>query len=385
MRFGVGMILIDAPHSALNMFGQKQGAGDENIVVVKTLKKGKLLYPYVSPQAWRFWWRKTLEHKFGWKLSPLSRGEKQVYTEANPIIYEDDDVFGYMWAPKTEGSDRGVSLTRVSPLKNTPLISLYPTRNSLVEDKGFASRHEGAPVPYNMEFYSTILKGAFSLDLDLVGKFYIKYQTGFMNLITPESVDYFINLTESGKRKKMKEALQRTLETLSYENKYLAEAKKMNVSMTDRIWILPKEIRKKRAAETIKALKYLFGGAKLTEYLTDVTPKFIILAMFEGGINPFISNIVYEENGEIILDKEAIIERIREYKDILEPKKVFIGKDAGFMKEWNSDIEDIKEKLKKDNITVVTGTIGDVIEGCEKDGKNIDGFVKEIEKYYDTK
>ena len=63
MRFGVGMLLIDAPHSALNMLGQREGAREENEVIVKTLKKGKYRYPYVSPQAWRFWWRR--------KMSPL--------------------------------------------------------------------------------------------------------------------------------------------------------------------------------------------------------------------------------------------------------------------------------------------------------------------------
>ena len=120
------------------------------------------------------------------------------------------------------------------------------------------------------------------------------------------------------------------------------------------------------------ALKYLFGGAKLTEYLTDVTPKFIILGMFEGGINPFISGIVYEDKGEIRIDTEAIIERIKMYKDILKPNKIFIGKDAGFMKEWNVQLNTIKETLSKEGITVEITTIGEAI----------DNFAKEIEKYY---
>ncbi|WP_367183003.1 type I-B CRISPR-associated protein Cas7/Cst2/DevR [Thermococcus sp.] len=126
MRFATGLVLIDAPHSALNMFGKPTAASEENQVVVKKLKKGRNLYAYVSPQAWRYWWRKTLERHFSWNMSPLFRTEKQVFTAANPIKYDDDDVFGYMWAPKTERgkNEQGFALTRISPLKTTPLISV---------------------------------------------------------------------------------------------------------------------------------------------------------------------------------------------------------------------------------------------------------------------
>ena len=352
MRFGVGMLLIDAPHSALNMLGIDERLPDRNVMRVKKFRRGKNLYVYVSPQAWRYWWRTTLKEKFNWDLSPLHREEKQVFTAANPVKYPDDDVFGYMRAFKK--GNKNITVTRVSPLKNTPLISLYPDRSSVTQDDGYASRQEGDPVPYSGEFYSTILKGAFSLDLDSIGRFVIIDKAGYKNILRKDEISKDIE--------EEYENMKNMMESMS------------GASITEKEWILPSEIRKNRAVQTIKALKYLFGGAKLTEYLTDVTPKFIILAMFDGGINPFISNIVYEENGDIVLDKDAIISRIKEYKDILNPKKVFIGRDAGFMKEWKKYLDEIKELLKKEGIDVTIRTIGEAI----------DGFVKEIENYYDS-
>jgi len=65
--------------------------------------------------------------------------------------------------------------------------------------------------------------------------------------------------------------------------------------------------------------------------------------MFDGGINPFISGIVYEEKGEVKFDSEALISRMLEFSEILNPKKLFVGKDKGFMKEWDSEIAHVKK------------------------------------------
>ncbi|AEC52741.1 hypothetical protein PNA2_1826 [Pyrococcus sp. NA2] len=350
MRFAVGMVLIDAPHSALNMLGIDESLPDRNVTRVKKFRRGGKSYPYVSPQAWRYWWRKTLEEHFNWNLSPLFREQKQVFTAANPVEYPDDDVFGYMRAFKKGNTN--ITVTRVSPLKNTPLISLLPDRSSVTVDEGYASRHEGDPVPYSQEFYSTVLKGAFSLDLDSVGRFTIIDKAGFKNLLREDEI---------------------SLKDVKSEYRKMAEkAKKLGVQMNEREWIMPAEIRKKRAVETLKALRYLFGGAKQTQYLTDVTPKFIILAMMEGGINPFISDIVYEDRGEIVFDGEALVSRILEFKELLNPKKIFIGKDKGFMKEWEEELRKVEEELENEGIEVEVTTVGDAIEK----------FAKEVEAYY---
>lgn len=357
MRFVVGLVLVDAPHSALNMFGIDQSVPDRNITRVKKFRRGREQYPYVSPQAWRYWWRETLKEHFGWELSPLFREEKQVFTSVNPVKYPDDDVFGYMRAYKI--GNKNVSVTRVSPLKTTPLISLLPERNSVTVDDGFASRHEGDPVPYSQEFYSTILKGAFSLDLDSVGRFSIMDKSGFKNILRAEEIP-----SSGSKTKELKDEF----------DKMINLAKQTGAIISEREWILPVEIRKKRVIDTIKALKFIFGGAKLAQYLTDVSPKFIILAMVEGGINPFISGILYEDKGEVKFDSNALKSRISDLKDIFNPKTIYIGKDEGFMPEWKNDLNKLCEdtELKNSKFEIKLGTVGNTI----------DEFAKEIEKYY---
>ncbi len=357
MRFATGLVLIDAPHSALNMLGIDESLADRNVTRVKTFRRGGRRYPYVSPQAWRYWWRSTLKEHFNWELSPLYREQKQVFTAANPLKYPDDDVFGYMRAFKKGGVN--VTVTRVSPLKNTPLISVLPDRNSLAVDEGYASRHEGDPVPYSQEFYSTVFKGAFSLDLDLVGRFTIISKAGFKNLLTMDDLPK--------KRNKNNEEVFREVE----EMEKLAE--ELGVKRGEGEWVMSPEIRKKRASEAIKALRFLTGGAKQTQYHTDVTPKFVLLLNVDAGINPFISDLVFEETGEVRFDAEALAKRLGDLKDVI-PKgaKLYLGYDAGFVRSLGWDIEEIPETLRASGVEVFAGTVGEAVEE----------FAKEIEAYY---
>jgi CRISPR-associated protein Cst2 len=154
-----GLILIDAPAAALNNAGIERGRIAENKVIVKKIRlRGREEYPYVSGQAFKRWWREALHENHDWKESPISREEKVAYTESNPIEYEEDDLFGYMLAPsKKEG--KGLVYRRIAPLKCTPLISVFS--NVITDDFGVFSRGpaEKEPVPFEQEFYSTILKG----------------------------------------------------------------------------------------------------------------------------------------------------------------------------------------------------------------------------------
>ncbi|HIP93395.1 MAG TPA: type I-B CRISPR-associated protein Cas7/Cst2/DevR, partial [Desulfurobacteriaceae bacterium] len=52
MMFVSGLVLIDAPHSALNMMGTDTNIAERNKVIVKKLKSGRDTYAYVSAQAW---------------------------------------------------------------------------------------------------------------------------------------------------------------------------------------------------------------------------------------------------------------------------------------------------------------------------------------------
>ncbi|WP_258084726.1 type I-B CRISPR-associated protein Cas7/Cst2/DevR [Thermococcus thermotolerans] len=361
MRFATGMVLIDAPHSALNMLGIDESLADRNVTRVKTFRKGGKRYPYVSPQAWRYWWRFTLKEHFNWELSPLYREQKQVFTAANPLKYPDDDVFGYMRAFKKGGVN--VTVTRVSPLKNTPLISILPDRSSLTVDEGYASRHEGDPVPYSQEFYSTVFKGAFSLDLEAIGRFTLISKAGFKNLLTWDDVPR----DKKGNPKKGTEDVVREIEDMEHI------AKELGVEKRDKEWLMPPEIRKKRATDAIKALRLLTGGAKQTAYHTDITPKFVLLLNVDAGINPFISDIVFEEKGEIKFDSNALAKRLADLKDVIpDGAKLYIGYDEGFVRALGWDIDEIAKAVKESGIEVFTGTVGEAIAE----------FTKEIEAYY---
>ncbi len=196
MSFVTGLLLIDAPASALNNLGSIPGARTDNTVGVKVIKAKDGSYPYVSAQAFRYWLRTTLEGAgLGWQPAPIYREEKVAYTDANPILWWDDDLFGYMRAPskkaaavekRSADASRASetpttdTVTRVSPFRVSTLVSIAPV--TLTEDFGTMSRHEGDPVPHEHQFYRTTLKGLFSLDLGASGTFSYRKKTGYRNL-----------------------------------------------------------------------------------------------------------------------------------------------------------------------------------------------------------
>nr|WP_322494893.1 hypothetical protein [Chloroflexus sp.] len=179
MAFVTGLFLIDAPALALNNLGTIPGAREENTVGVKMITTKAGNFPYVSAQAFRYWLRTTLKERVPeWKASPIFREEKIAYTDANPIKYWDDDLFGYMRAPgKSDTAKKSReqltmldeatpvtdTITRASPLRVSTLVSIAPVNPT--NDFGVMSRHEGNPVPHEHQFYRTTLKGLFSLDL----------------------------------------------------------------------------------------------------------------------------------------------------------------------------------------------------------------------------
>jgi CRISPR-associated protein Cst2 len=306
----LGFVLLDAPHSALNMGQADPAAADENEIPVKVMRRGRDVIPYVSAQAWRYWWRNTLETKCGWQMSPIERQAKIAFTSADPFTYPDDDVFGYMRALKnTEGG----TLTRLSPLKTSPLISVLPQLPT--NDFGVMSRHVGDPVPHGHQFYSTVLKGIFSLDLTSVGVFRGMARTGYKNL-DQKYTD----------KKEMKEAIA------------IAKAEQVNGD-----WVMPKSVRVQRAADTITALPFLSGGAKSALHLTDVTPKFIALAVIEGG-NHLFMNIAAEKAGEPLINVNALKQIINDYKDSL-LSDVFIGRQEGFQDDLRGDLETLQKEV----------------------------------------
>lgn len=100
-----GFFLIDVDVVALNNAGKNVMSHFDNGVATKSIIKNGRTYTYVSGQAFRYWWREALQKNYGWRLSPIVRENKIAYTNANPIEYPDDDIFGYMRAASEEETD----------------------------------------------------------------------------------------------------------------------------------------------------------------------------------------------------------------------------------------------------------------------------------------
>jgi len=325
MSFVTGLQLIDAPASALNNQGAIPGAREENTVGVKFIRTKEGLYPYVSAQAFRYWLRTTLENAgLGWQPAPIFREQKVAYTDANPIRWWDDDLFGYMRAPskkpdaikareadesRTEETPTVETVTRASPFRVSTLVSLAPV--TLVEDFGVMSRHEGDPVPHVHQFYRTTLMGLFSLHLHAVGTFSYRDKTGFLNL--------------DGERIRMAE--EQRLEPLPEEKCYR----------------LPREERIKRISTFFEGFAQLDGGAKQALHYTDVAADVVVMAVTKGGNHIFAHIFGPDKLSRPSLHVESLAEALGVFKDeLLSP--VYFGWAKGYLDEERAKLEEFMQQ-----------------------------------------
>jgi CRISPR-associated protein Cst2 len=320
MAFVTGLILIDAPASALNNMGNIPGARTDNTVGVKVIRARDGNYPYVSAQAFRYWLRTTLENSdLGWKAAPIYREEKVAYTDANPIEWWDDDLFGYMRAPSKRTSARERreadtsranetpttdTVTRVSPFRVSTLVSI--ARVNPTEDFGTMSRHDGDPVPHEHQFYRTTLKGLLSLDLHASGTFSYRQKSGYRNLD-----DVRIEM-----------ARERGLENLEDEKSYR----------------LPSEERVQRIAALFEGLARLEGGAKQTLHYTDVAPALVLLAVTRGGNHIFGHVVGADSYGLPKLNLEALQEALTVFSDDV-LSDVYVGWTRGYLDDERARFE----------------------------------------------
>ncbi len=322
MAFVTGMMLIEAPAAALNNAGQEEGARTDNTIAVKRIRTRAGDYPYVSAQAVRYWLRTGLERTSReWRAAPVFREAKVAYSDANPILWWDDDLFGYMRAPskragaRTEGGAQGQTpvvgeITRISPLRVGTLVSLAPVR--IVDDFGTMARHDGDPVPHEHQFYRTTLQGLFSLNLTTAGTFFDGGRVGYRNLD-----EIRVNLAE-----------ERNLGRAEVHGQPAFR--------------LPHEERARRVAVLVRALGDLEGGAKLTLHYTDVTPALVVAAVTRGGNHPFTRIVRTDGHGQPEIGVEALKEVLRVYKDQI-LSDVFVGWARGYLDAQRTIVEELGE------------------------------------------
>lgn len=348
MAFLTGLLLLDAPASALN-----NGQADENKVgQVKKIRTPDGDLPYVSSQSFRFWLRTTrgLNEAAELPSSPVFKeNDNLAYTDANPIEFWDDDVFGYMRAPsgpegrewatpmstkkskaKKKGDDKASGepeaggegkedkpvLTRVSPFRAGTFVAVSPV--SIVSDFGSMTRHEeGNPVLHRHQFYRAQLAGLFSLDLTCVGTFFSAKKVGFRNLD-----DNRIEL-----------AKQRGLAELTVRGQ--------------QAYRLPDAERMRRAAYVVEALAELQGGAKQALHYTDVLPAFVIAAVTKSGNHPFHRMFVDGAGHRPTFSPEVLKHACTTFKDDL-LSSIHVGWAPGFLDGERGRFDDAVVEIGKE-------------------------------------
>jgi CRISPR-associated protein Cst2 len=332
MSYVTGLIVIDAPASALNNAGADTEARTENAVAVKFIRAPEGRYPYVSAQAVRYWLRTQLSQEQGWTASPVFRETKVAYTDAEPTLYMEDDLFGYMRAASKSTDEKKAAkraeiaaastpvdsdvgeVTRISPFRVGTLVAVASTR--IVGDFGTMARAEGDPVPHEHQFYRAHLKAGIALDLTCAGTFFVSQRVGYKNL----------------------------------DSKRIENAKSKGATDDKKVrnftaWRLPIAERQRRTSMLIKALGRLDGGAKQTLHLTDTAPSILVLAICKSGNQPFQRLLAASDLGNTEFRLDVLEEAIRVFGDDL-ISDIHVGWARGFL---DAERKKLETALTKEN------------------------------------
>ncbi|OAA32509.1 CRISPR-associated protein [Kosmotoga arenicorallina S304] len=216
-----------------------------------------LEFNYISSQCQRHGMKERIAEK-GFKLSTPIDADVET-TLGDPVTYIDDDLFGYL---KTDTNKR-----RTSPLRITPLVSLFPykgDRDLLTKTRRAADRGGNL---VETEIYRNIFRGGGLLELDRVGRF---------------------------------------------DSSEVAENSSLDTTSETKI---------ERVLTVLDVLKNFWAGGKQTNFLTDLSPKFIVFALLKEKVPFLLEYIKVDEKGTILA--EPIVEAINNYDDIID--QVVIG------------------------------------------------------------
>ena len=319
-----GLLIIDAPASALNNSGDDTEARTDNAVAVKFIRTPEGRYPYVSSQAIRYWLRTQLAQNKDWTASPVFRETKVAYADGEPTKYFEDDLFGYMRAASKSTDEAKAKkreeiaakstpvdpetgeVTRISPFRVGTAVATSPVR--IVSDFGTMARAEGDPVPYEHQFYRAHLKAPFAIDLTNVGTFYVSKRVGYKNLDK--------NRIETAKS---------------------AGATQLTVRGFD-AYRLPIATRRERVALLLKTLGRMEGGAKQTLHLTDTSPAILVLAVCKSGNQPFMRLFGSDDLEHTVFRVDVLDEALKVFHDDLQ-SGLYVGWAKGFLDSERAKLE----------------------------------------------
>ncbi len=234
-----------------------------NLVIAKKIRDSKGdAYIYVSGQAMRCYIKETMNELGMTLVSVNDSGEYVIKSKNkdreryNDIIknYPDLDLFGFMEAAK---GSKQMALRRWSPIKVSPMISIYPWKgeSDLLTRKKEGNKG-GDLVKVEVNTFN-FMRGTILVDLNAIGC-YVEESNNVLTKVIDDSE------------------------------------------------------KKKRLDYLVESLKHLDGGAKRARLLDDLTPKFVIISKQKTGAPVFLNSLSVNKEGAINID--LIKEAIDEYK-----------------------------------------------------------------------
>lgn len=307
-------------------------SGNKNTSYVKKIGGRGL----VSGNCQKYNMIKYLEDVGKFEISKRKKIEKEVFSKTLPHKYVNEDLFGFMKAQNIviteeeyqaldeieqslfvkngkKGYKQNITKKRMSRVHLSSLVNISNTK---INTEFKVTTTDTENMLYNVETYSGLMAGIANIDIENIGKFKISDLTSEFRDYTPEE-DYNEN----------------------------------EIALTE-------EERKRRIIAAIESLQFLNISGNQNNYLTDTTPKVVIIGEYGWGNNVFYG--IIKGNG---IDIEALKESLDDNEKFRQ-SNVWIGISSKMYNEnYNKEyVDKLKESMKEYGFVSV-GTVGQAFKG----------------------
>jgi CRISPR-associated protein Cst2 len=332
------------------------GWTEENVTPLKKIETpDNRRHPYISGQALRRYLRDTMADivefddsgKALYQFSPEEPGpdpKSPILTAGRPDLYIDDDLFGFMRAVK----GRGKTSRRESPLRVSAGFGLFPYAGDLDLGTRTALKvthdPEAGGAVFETEVTNNVFRTTWLLELDRIGRW-----LAFENA---ES-----NPKEWGKAEGSTLPVEVTEITLPKQKSFEGQ--------------LSLEERRKRAQALLRAVKYLYGGARQARLFIELVPQMLIYARVTKKIALFLNTLqVNPINGQYELTTAPLEEVLKDYAGDI--RALIVGLRDGFLINGRDALlTSIKDALGEKQAEVIKPQIYSI-------GNAVDAMVKDI-------
>ncbi len=340
IKFLCGSFIIEAKGSFLNGAGNIK-IGRREISTPKTFELNGVSYPYISSQCWRSWLLENCKENLD---SYLKSNILEKEYSKHPFINVFDDLFGYFEGIGETIDIEEVEMKNVSQIRSSPfqMSQLHPIEDfgglygkPISEDNAFIHLENGTPLPYSSRFYSANLECIYSLDIQKICK--------------------YKNFNDR------QELAEKTIN--DYVSKELLSAQKEGEQLFHQIKS-SEALRKKRILFLLKNMLTIYGGAKSTQYGTDISPKVFVLSP-QNGCNPILSNMFEMGSTKVRLNCERFLTISKKYKHLFK-SPIILGVRSGYLENIGELIE-LAENLENEiNLKLIFTTPIKIIDHLEE-------------------